>query len=88
VTLLAPVLGRVLEVVVSNFDLATSRAQERAGVEHNFDRVETIDLEDPACDPARTAAASNGNRAMACDPIVPTVVPTAPIVDPVIAGLI
>jgi hypothetical protein len=49
-----------------------------------------IGREDRACDPARMAVASSGNRATACDPtvrmVVPTVVPAAQIFDPVIAG--
>jgi hypothetical protein len=89
-TLPAEVYGQEREVVVNNFDLATSHVRERAGVEHSFDRVETIGREDRACDQVRMAVASNGNRATACDPtvrmVVPTVVPTAQIVDPVIAG--
>jgi hypothetical protein len=87
-------LGQAPEVVVNNFDPATSRVRERAGVERSFDLVETIGREDRACDPARTVAASNGNRAMAFVPIALTVFapivqmvdPTVPIVDPAIAG--
>jgi hypothetical protein len=53
--------------------------QEREVVVNNFDPEMAIVLDGRACDRGRMAAASNGNRATACDRIVPTV-------DPVIAG--